>query len=92
MVYVATKPLERIARDSHAMMQEVAKGLAAHAAGKDEMASSPEGWSQFLVGIRAAELAVLLTSVDRQEQQLVADQINEMLGFTGARFRLTPIA
>jgi hypothetical protein len=89
MVYIPTKPLEHIARDSHEMMTKVAKHFAAKH--KDAEARIMD-WPYALAAIRAAELAVLLTEVDGDKQQKVADTINTFLGFTPARFRLTPLA
>lgn len=87
MVYIPTEPLAHIARKSQAMTIEVAKRFAA----QDGAEARPQEWAQFLVAIRAAELAVLLTSADGDQQE-VADTINYWLDATSARFRLIPLA
>jgi hypothetical protein len=89
MVNIATKPLERVARHTQKAMTHVAKQMAA---GEGGDATDPKGWREMLVAIRAAELAVLLTTVTPAEQQGVADHINQLLGYAAVRFRLVALA
>jgi hypothetical protein len=53
----------------------------------------PEGFSAWMLGIRVAELAVLIDSYDDpEEQQDMVDHFNRLLSFTPVRYRLVPIA
>jgi hypothetical protein len=79
--YLDTKTLAEFGYASHDKLRAALKEM------------HPDHFSQWMLGIRVAELAVFIDSIeDPEEQQQAVDHFNRLLSFTPVRYRLTPIA